>query len=276
VITGRQGGALDVARAFLRIDGAASGDQEACDEMNLDSGDPPPYPPCADSAGWSVAGPGDVNGDGIPDLALDAARPSVVFGRRTGGTVDLGALGDGGYRISGVSAQTVHHVAAAGDMNGDGLADLALVDYGSYDGRLIFGSPPADFDYRSPGERAVRLDNAEGMERVAGAGDFNGDGRPDLITTGLRGNDGVAFVAFGARRAGRVRFGAARGVRIDTHDDEDGAVVPDADPVGDVNGDGRDDLLVIDGDDTPRIVLGSRGEARLKSARLRRRGLSIR
>ena len=75
-----------------------------------------------------------------------------------------------------------------------------------------------------------------------------------------------------------MRFGGAgwRGVRILTHDDEDGAVVPDADPVGDVNGDGRDDVLLIDGDGTPRIVLGARGEVRLRSTRLGKRGLSMR
>jgi hypothetical protein len=58
-------------------------------------------------------------------------------------------------------------------------------------------------------------------------------------------------------------------VRIITRDDEDGAVVPDADPVGDVDGDGRDDLLVVDGTGRPRIVLGGRRGARL-------RGLTIR
>jgi hypothetical protein len=210
-------------------------------------------------------------GDGIPDLALDAARPSVVFGRRSPGTIDLGALGDGGYRIRGVSAQTVHNVAAAGDVDGDGRADLTLVDYGSYAGMLVFGSARGDFDFRSPGARALRMDTADGIERIAGAGDFNGDGGTDLVTTGIRGNDGAVFVAFGAPRSGRMRFGGAgwRGVRIMTRDDEDGAVVPDADPVGDVDGDGRDDLLVVDGTGRPRIVLGGRRGARL-------RGLTIR
>ena len=124
----------------------------------------------------------------------------------------------------------------------------------------------------------MRLDTAEGIERVAGAGDFNGDGRTDLVTTANRGNDGVAFVAFGAPRTGRMRFGGAgwRGVRIVTHDDEDGAVVPDADPSATSTAMDADDLLLIDGDGTPRIVLGARGEVRLRSTRLGKRGLSIR
>jgi hypothetical protein len=113
-------------------------------------------------------GTGDVNGDGVADVLLAHDGVRVVFGRRSPGTVDLGALGDGGYRISGVSAQTVHSVAAAGDIDGDGRADLALVDYGSNDARLVLGSAQRDFDFRSPGARALRMDTADGVERIVG------------------------------------------------------------------------------------------------------------
>ena len=62
-------------------------------------------------AGASVAGAGDVNGDGIGDLlvgapqrgALDVGAAYVVFGRETPANADLGALGRDGFRIAGAA-----------------------------------------------------------------------------------------------------------------------------------------------------------------------------
>ena len=95
----------------FRIDGAVSGDE----------------------AGYSVAGAGDVNGDGRADVVVGApfaddylkasvGTAHVVFGKATSTSVDLDDLGTGGFRILGVVAQdrTGMDVAGAGDVNGDG------------------------------------------------------------------------------------------------------------------------------------------------------------
>ena len=63
----------------------------------------------------------------------------VVFGRSTPGTVDLAALGTGGFRIDGAVEVdgSVEDVAGAGDVNGDGLADLVVGSGGG--AYVVFG-----------------------------------------------------------------------------------------------------------------------------------------
>ena len=88
----------------------------------------------------SVAGAGDVNGDGIDDLIVGAPSRSgrqlagesyVVFGTDTGfaASLDLAALdGSNGFRLDGIDADddSGFSVAGAGDVNGDGFDDLIV------------------------------------------------------------------------------------------------------------------------------------------------------
>jgi len=99
-----------------------------------------------DSTGYSVAGLGDVNGDGVPDFALGAygydpvnpANPAatmsgagavwVVYGNKTGTTVELATqTPEQGYRIDGLAAgdRFGRQVAALGDVDGNGTKDFA-------------------------------------------------------------------------------------------------------------------------------------------------------
>ena len=102
--------------------------------------------------GTSVSGAGDVNGDGFADLIVGApnygvGNSYVVFGRTDTAAVDLSPLApnSGGFIITGVSPgdRGGNSVSAAGDVNGDGLADLIVGASGIDSSYVVFGKADA-------------------------------------------------------------------------------------------------------------------------------------
>ncbi len=91
-----------------------------------------------DLSGGSVSSAGDVNGDGLADLIVGAAwagignegESYVIFGRADTATISLAdvAAGTGGFIIKGNDPldRSGSSVSGAGDVNGDGLADLIV------------------------------------------------------------------------------------------------------------------------------------------------------
>jgi hypothetical protein len=230
-----------------------------------------------DWSGASVAGAGDVNGDGIDDLTIGASQADpdgkssagesyIVFGTEAGfaASLDLSALdGSNGFRLDGIDAGdgSGFSVAAAGDVNGDGFDDLIVgapgagPDGDAYAGEsyVVFGTG-AGFAARLElsaldGSNGFRLDGIDTYDNsgysVAGAGDINGDGFDDLIV-GAPGTGGESYVVFG-RDAGFAAsldlsaLDGSSGFRLDAGGGRSGASVAGA---GDVNGDGTDDLIV--------------------------------
>ncbi|HEX8085756.1 MAG TPA: hypothetical protein VF529_15805 [Solirubrobacteraceae bacterium] len=240
-------------------------------------------------AGWVVANAGDFNGDGVSDILVgapnhdapnrtDAGAAYVVFGPREGLPETLGA-GPRVVRLLGAEPgdRLGSTAAAAGDVNGDGLADVivgapvdvdgdgigetirgerkreprpgtAYVVLGRRDGAALDGATDA------PG--VIRLTTKTPDDRVGSdvgsVPDMDGDGRPEVVVgaeradTVERTDAGAAFVVFAKTLA------AGPAVDLDTLGD--GGIVLDGPDggraglgvggVGDLNGDGRGEALV--------------------------------
>jgi len=185
-----------------------------------------------DSSGRSVSCAGDVNGDGFADLIIGAngADPNgvssgasyVVFGKASGfaANLDLSSLdGSTGFQINGeaVADYSGFSVSGAGDVNGDGFADLIIGAYradpnGNYSGAsyVVFGKASgfaANLNLSSLNGSTGFQINGEAVNdysgrSVSGAGDVNGDGFADLIVGASGANpngyaSGASYVIFG-------------------------------------------------------------------------------
>ena len=179
-----------------------------------------------DYSGGSVSSAGDVNGDGFADLivgALGAQKSEetfpegesyVVFGKASwAGTpsLDLATLdGTNGFRLIGIDDgdRSGGSVSSAGDVNGDGFADL-IVGSGQGESYVVFGKASWA---GTPSVELATLNGTNGFTligsgaAVSSAGDVNGDGFADLIIGGAGGanDEGESYVVFGGNFTGAV------------------------------------------------------------------------
>ena len=219
---------------------------------------------------------GDVNGDGFDDVifgatALDAAF--VVFGKADGFPADLNLTtldGTNGFRIDGTATSFSfgQAVSGAGDLNGDGFADIVIGAFNETIGArgqagaayVVFGKATFAATFS-----IAALDGANGFKvsgvaagdqagsSVGAAGDLNGDGFDDVAIGALGAdvngaNSGAAYIVFG--HAG----GFAANLKLNALDGANGFRIAGAaasdffgrDPsaAGDVNGDGFGDFIV--------------------------------
>lgn len=222
----------------------------------------------------SVGGNADVNGDGFadiiigdPDLNNSEGQGYVVFGSADPGPVELAALDDDvGIRVTPEANNDRLGMFAigSGDVNGDGFADFALGGAGNYayaNGQdahayVLFGGPqggalPLQDIVSDTDGRGFRAAGSAGPATRAsgGGGDINGDGLSDLVIGTPAGTTAPAYVVFGANSGASVRLddmnngGSARGFAI-VPGNSDVAFGSSASMVGDVNGDGRADIVV--------------------------------
>ncbi|MFT4541168.1 MAG: hypothetical protein ACI841_004418 [Planctomycetota bacterium] len=206
--------------------------------------------------GHSVTGVGDVNGDGYADVGFGApnwSSPQVNEGIAAvylGGPNGPDSVPTWSVESNATNATFGYSIATAGDVNGDGYADVlvgapqfprATAGEGFF--RLYLGSsaglsPAHEFEMFSD-----QVDSSFGCS-VASAGDVNGDGFGDVLVGARLFDDGQidegkVFLFFGRSR------GLAASASLTLAIDQEGAAFgTSVNGAGDVNGDGFSDVII--------------------------------
>ena len=200
--------------------------------------------------GIHVASAGDVNGDGYADVLVGDNLTATAFlfpGSATGpSSSSVVTLTD--PNLPTLTNQTVdesqfgHSVEGAGDVNGDGYADVAVGANGADQVYLYLGS--AIGLASSPAVTLTEPGSPTGsFGRLACAGDVNGDGYADLVVGADAGGDTVAGRAY-VYLGSPAGYASAPVVALDSPDGPYGLFGRLVAGAGDVNGDGYADVII--------------------------------
>ena len=229
-----------------------------------------PSPLAYDALGTSVAGIGDLNGDGLADIALgapyyqgtssDAGAVYIVHGDPALRDEPTHSLDDSTQLLHGASAsdQLGWSVAGVGDMDGDGRDDLLMgapldttAGYAAGAAYLTSGAGVDSFDGSISAPEVAWVMYTSSYNdllgwSVAGVGDVDGDGWRDLLlgapqADGLAPGCGAAYLLRGPIQQDRDVADADASWSSD--DLEDGVGISVA-GVGDLNSDGLADLAI--------------------------------
>ncbi len=218
--------------------------------------------------GISLSSAGDVNGDGYADLVVGgnlannyAAAAFLYYGGPQGPATDPVILTnpvDAGYEF-----QYGDVVAGAGDINGDGYADLVL---GTQEGRHAFVAYGGPSGISTPSlvlSNPLPPNEPDSYSLFGGtlacAGDVNGDGFADVLVGAAGNGDDYSMAGDVFLYSGGVGGLSTTPTRLVAAQVANGGLGTWLAPGGDVNGDGFADVLVNTGNGSFLYLGGANG-----------------
>jgi hypothetical protein len=194
--------------------------------------------------GYAVAGLGDVNGDGVPDMVVGVPKKNAAEDLPDVGTAYIFSGANGNLIRSldppteVLSGRFGSAVADAGDVNHDGVNDVLIGAPGASKAYVFNGATGGlIFTMTTPAKPNANKIPSFGAA-VAGGQDVDGDGTPDFVVGApnekslqgaayvFKGSDGTLIRSLRGLRQAFAKFGTSV------------ALTPD------VTGDGRADILV--------------------------------
>jgi hypothetical protein len=203
----------------------------------------------SDSDNTSIA-VGDFNSDGIADLIV--TNTAWSSSGSVGTAIVLLGNGNGTFTASAKSPFATGKgaaFAAVADFNGDGNADLAVLNgNGANTLTILLGNGTGGFSTSNP----ITVGNSPSF---AVAGDFNADGKVDLAVANQ--GDNTVTILLGNGNGG---FAAAKGSPVSVGNN------PISIAMGDINGDGKLDLAVANAGNAVVSILQGNNDGTFISA----------
>ncbi len=211
---------------------------------------------------------GDFNGDGKDDIVTmndyGNAKMKLIIFKSNGSSFTASTGFETG--VGEFDAKSVTGRMVAGDINGDGKDDIVTMnDYGNAKMKLIvFKSNGSVFTASTGYETGVGEFDAKSVTGRMVAGDINGDGKEDIVTMNDYGNAKMKLIVF--KSNGSI-FTASTGFETGVGE-FDAKSVTGRMVAGDINGDGKDDIVTMNEYEDAKmklIVFNSNGSTFLAS-----------
>jgi hypothetical protein len=176
-------------------------------------------------SGWSIVGTGDFNGDGYGDILWRSTNGDTGIWLMTGTTTQVQTVA----MVNLGTVPTSWNIAGTGDFNGDGYTDILWYNANGDTGVWLMTGAATQVQMSSWSDFGV----VPTSWKIAGTGDFNGDGYSDILWHNTNGNTAIWLMTW-------------NGSQVLMSSSNDLGLVPTSWNVvvaGDFNGDGKSDIL---------------------------------